>query len=103
MEKQIDHAGLNDNYKRNAEHKFNVLGLVTNNQHCDEHSDTAAKCGEQKQGLFGDAELDPVFLGYLFVVNTNDYRYQRNYCQVSEYDRKPGVITDKFGHVKSFL
>ena len=103
MEKQIYRAGLNDNYKRNAEHKFNVLGLVTDNQHCDQHSDAAAKRGEQKQGLFGYAELNSVLFGYLFVVNTNDYRYQRNYCQVSEYDRKPGVITDKFGHVRSFL
>ena len=79
MEQQINRAGLNDNYKRNAEHEFNMLGFVADEQHCDEHSDTAAKCGEQKQGLFGDAELNSVLFGYLFVVNADDYSYQRNY------------------------
>ena len=79
MEQQINRAGLDDNYKRNAEHEFNMLGLVTNEQHGDEHSNTAAESREPKQGFFGYAELNSVLFGYLFVVNTNDYSYQRNY------------------------
>ena len=73
MEKQIDSACLDNHYERNAEHKLDVLGLVANEQHCDKHSDTAAKCREQKQRFFGRAELNSVLLGDLFVVNTYDY------------------------------
>ena len=73
MEKQIDRASLDNNYERNAEHEFDVLGLVTDEQHCDEHSDTAAKRREQKKRFFGRAELDSVLLGDLFVVNADDY------------------------------
>ena len=81
MEQQINRAGLNDNYKRNAEHEFDMLGFVADEQHCDEHSDTAAKCGEQKQGLFGNAKFHAVFLGYLLIVNADDDGYER-------YDRQ---------------
>ena len=85
MEKQIYRCGLNDHYKRNAEHKLDVLGFVADDQHCDEHRDTAAECREQKQRFFGRAELNSVLLGDLFVVNADNYRNQRNYRDI--YDK----------------
>lgn len=73
MEKQIYRCGLNYHYEWNSEHKFDVLGLVADEQHCDEHSHATAERREQKQRFFGCAKLHAVLFGDLFVVNTDDY------------------------------
>jgi hypothetical protein len=84
MEQKIyDHCLESHDYG-NTKHKLDVLGFVANDQHRDEHSNTSAESREEQQRFFGCAKLNAVLLGDLFVVNTYDYRDQRNYRNICQ-------------------
>ena len=58
MEKQINYNRVESDYKRNAEHKFDVLGLVACCEHAKIHCNATAEEGEKHKRLFGYAKLD---------------------------------------------
>ena len=85
VEKCEDHRSLDHHNDRNTQHKFEVLGLVTDKKHRQKHSNAAAQRRKNEKPLFGRAQTDAVQFGYLFVVEANDYRNNRNYRNV--YDK----------------
>ena len=82
----------------NSDHEFEVLGLMTDEQHCDEHRNASAKRREKKQGLFGCAELYAVLFRDLFIIDTDYDRDDRNYQDVGQKDREGDVVFDEFQH-----
>ena len=68
---------LNDDDKRNAEHEFYVLGLVSYQLHGDEHSNRAAESGEKEEGRFSCSVLRIMLCGY-FVITAYDDAYERS-------------------------
>ena len=84
MEQSPNRNSLDYHYHGNTDHKLEVLGLVTDNEHSYKHCNTAAERRENEQGLFGGTKLNAVLFGDLLVVNANDngnYRYYRDIRQ----------------------
>lgn len=101
MEQKIyDHCLKSHNYG-NAKHKLDVLGLVANDQHCDEHGNASAESREEQQRFFGCAKLNSVLFGDLLVVNADDYRDQRNDGNIRQKNRQNEVFLNEIYHNNS--
>ena len=87
MEQSPNRNSLDYHYHGNTDHKLEVLGLVTDNEHRDEHCNAAAESRENEQGLFGSAKLNAVLLGYFLIVNANDNGNDRDYRDVRYKNR----------------
>ena len=69
VEEKKDRCYLHDNNKRDAEHEFEMVGLMANEDHTKEHCRGATEYGGQHQCAFGYAKLYVVFAGNYFVVD----------------------------------
>ena len=92
MEKEEYDARLSYHDKRDAEHEFNVLGLMANYEHCNKHCNTAAKGREEKKCLLGRAKFNAVFLGYLFVSDADNYRNNGDYRDICYEYRQNRIL-----------
>ena len=73
-----DEGDLDDQDGGDADHEGEMLGLMANEEHGSEHGERAAERRPQKQGLFGNTELDVTELGDLLVVEAGDDRADRD-------------------------
>ena len=69
-----DQGGLQQDDARDAYHKREMLGLVADDQHTEKHGHRASQSRPDKQGFFGNAEFDVVFLGDGFIVDADHHR-----------------------------
>ena len=82
-----DQGRLHKDDGGNADHEGEVLGLVADEPHGDEHGHRAAYSRPDEQGFFGDAEFHIVPLGDLLVVDAGHDGAERDYGYVSEEDQ----------------
>ena len=89
---------LEYHYYGNTDHKLEVLGLMTNDEHCDIHCHASAECREDEKRFFGCTELNAVLLRDLLVVDADYDRDQGHNCDISQKDREDEVVLDKCHH-----
>ena len=89
MDQRNNEGDLQNEDHGNAHHEGDVLGLVADELHGDEHGQRTAQSREDEQSLLGDAEADVIFLGDLLVVDADDDGDQGDHQNVGGEDQ-PG-------------
>ena len=93
VEQRPDACDLKQHYDRDAEHKFDVLGLMAYDEHRQKHRNRAAEGGEKQERTLARSVLRELFRRDL-IVDRNDDRYDRYSGEIDQ----PPIILYKFGH-----